>query len=88
MNTPVFFTSCVAMATRLEPNMPMHEASSLGPVPVDNPLIADNEKRVLGDVIFTHPPSLVGANLLVNTYSQLIKLVQHVPPTKRQGQPR
>jgi hypothetical protein len=38
---------------QLEPRMPMHEASSLGPVPVDNPLIADNEKRVLGDVIFT-----------------------------------
>ncbi len=32
----------------------------------------DNGKRVLGGVIFTHPPSLVGANLLVNTHPQLL----------------
>ena len=32
-------------------------------------------KHVLGGVIFTHPPSLVGANLLVNTHTQLLKLI-------------
>ena len=63
------FNSCYPEGNGLEPNMPMHEASSLGPVPVDNPLIAANKKRVLGDVIFTHPPSLVGANLPVNTHN-------------------
>ena len=63
------FSSNYPEGNGLEPNMPMHEASSLGPVPVDNPLIADNKKRVLGDVIFTHPPSLVGANLPVNTHN-------------------
>ena len=38
------FSSSYPQRSRLEPNMPMHEASSLGPVPVDNPLIADNGK--------------------------------------------
>ena len=42
---------------------------------VTNHQIAENKKHVLGGVIFTHPPSLVGANLLVNTHTSFLKLV-------------
>jgi len=43
-------------AIKLEPNMPMHEASSLGPVPVDNPLIADNGKTCFRRCDIYTPP--------------------------------
>ena len=43
-------------AIKLEPNMPMHEASSMGPVPVDNPLIAGNGKTCFRRCDIYTPP--------------------------------